>query len=264
MRQRQYIVFLLIAISLLTFLRLPECLAQKQKNDWIIKKGSHFIIYHAANFSSKDVRQLLRKAESYYSSITEEFGFRRFNFWTWDNRCKIYLYSSSEDYYNNTKQPQWSRASVHVKERAIHAFSINQYFLDTILPHEMGHLIFREFVGYYTSLPLWLDEGIATFVERDKGENRLARAREIVRSFSFISLKGLTEVNSSNIKSPDVFYAEAASIIEFLLREYGREKFVEYCRYLRDKKDWYEGLLDVYGFTDLYDMNNKWMDFLLD
>lgn len=259
---RQYILFQLVIISCLAFFSPLESFAQNQSNKWIIKKGTHFIIYHAADFKIGDVNKLLKKAEDYYADITDELGFRRFNFWTWDNRCEIYLYSSAEDYYNSTQQPQWSRASVHIKDRVIHAYSVEQYFLDTILPHEMGHLIFREFIGYMTPLPLWVDEGIATFVERNKGR-RLIRAKEIVKTFNFIPLKRLTEINLTNITDPDTFYAEAASIIEFLLKEYGRDKFVEYCRFLRDKGDWYTGLFDIYSFADIHDMNTKWRTFLL-
>lgn len=258
------VFFLSVITSCLIFFNALNCPAQEEtKNHWLVKKGTHFIIYYAPDFKLSRVEQLLREAENYYSQITEDLGFRRFNFWTWDNRCKIYLYDTAEHYYNSTQQPQWSRASVHIKDRVIHAFSIETYFFNTILPHEMGHLIFREFAGYTTPLPLWLDEGIATFVEKDKGV-RLDKAKEIIKSLAFIPLPQLTELNISNMTDPDTFYAEASSIVEFLLKKYGGKKFMEYCRLLRDKGNWYDGLRGIYGFSDLYDMNDKWMEFLLE
>ena len=62
---------------------------------------------------------------------------------------------------------------------------------------------------------------------------------------------------------PGVFYAEAASVIEFLLQKYGKEKFVDYCRKLRDNKNWELSLKEVYKFEDLSEMNEKWLEFLL-
>lgn len=260
MISKNNIILFFILFSFLPFCNRFSIFAQPQE-EWFTKKDTHFIIYYNPGVDNAYVSRLLTKAEKYYSDITDVFGFRRFNFWTWDKRCKIYLYSSYEDYYNNTKQPEWSKASVQIGARTIHTPSLEQFFIDTILPHEMGHLIFREFVGSSVVQPLWLDEGIATFVEGNEGR-RLAYAKKIVKTSSFIPLGELTEINLSNISDPDVFYAEAASLIEFMLHQYGREKFVEYCRRLRDQENWYQALQDVYGFSDLAQMNAQWVEWL--
>jgi hypothetical protein len=255
---KKVIIFSLAIFFIFTSL---ELCAQEKEGNLFIEKGDHFIIYYTVNVTKPYVRELLRQAEKYYSDITDKLGFRRFNFWTWDNRCKIYLYASKELYYNNTKQPEWSKASVSIKDRSIHSFTLEQYFIDTILPHEMGHLIFREFIGMKAALPLWLDEGIATMVEENKGR-RLAKAKEIVHTDAFIPLDKLTSLSISSIEDPSAFYAEAASVIEFLLAEYGEDNFIEYCRSLRDKEGWLQALDDVYGFEDIGEMHGEWVTFL--
>jgi len=238
----------------------------RAQQEWEIKKSTHFIIHYQKSIPSHYITTIARKAEKYYNTITKELGFRRFNFWTWNKRCKIYLYSSREVYYNNTQIPSWSQARVEVKERIIYGFLEKKdfvRFIEEILPHEMGHLIFREFVGYETKLPLWLDEGIACFVEKRNKQKRLNLAKKIVNTDAFISLEKLTSTSKNSLDDPDVFYAESASIIDFLLEKYGRDKFVEYCRSLRDGNHWKESLLRVYDFSEFSQIGDEWVKYLL-
>jgi hypothetical protein len=57
---------------------------------------------------------------------------------------------------------------------------------------------------------------------------------------------------------PFLFYSQAASILDFLLQEFGRERFVNFCRRLRDETDWQESLLSVYNAGNLKELEDKW------
>ena len=243
------------------FLQASPCLGGIREETWSSKKSSHFTVYYKTQGTGDYADAVLKSAEDYYETITDALGFRRFEFWTWDKTCKIYLYPSSTEYYVETRQPAWSGASVHVKEKVIQTFLNQDSFNETILPHEMTHLILREFVGYTTSLPLWLDEGIASLSEKQH-DWYLTFSRVLVKSSVFIPLEKLTEINKEGLVMPGVFYAEAASVVSFLLETYGRDKFIDYCRKLRDNKDWKKSLKEVYGFQSLSEMNEKWISFL--
>lgn len=236
--------------------------AQASGRPWEIKTSDHFIIYfHEASTDTLD--RLIAHAEAYYHQLTEQLGFTRFDgFWTWDQRAKIYLYDTRDDYQRLTGQPQWSEAGARVREREIHTYVNMVGFFETLLPHELGHIIFREFIGSERPLPLWLDEGIACFLEERTKAGRLATARAIVRTARFRPLEALTQVRRETLTDPEAFYAEAASVIEFLFRSYGRERFVEYCRRLRARESWDGALTSVYGFQSLAEMNGPWVAFL--
>ena len=65
---------------------------------------------------------------------------------------------------------------------------------------------------------------------------------------------------------PEVFYAESATIIEFLFKVYGKYKFLEFCRKLKDSpanQNWELALQEVYEFNNLSELNKAWMDFLI-
>lgn len=229
---------------------------------WEITKSDHFIV-HSREAAPGYVEALIANAEGYYQRITEQLGFTRFDgFWTWDKRAKIYLYADRKEYQAMTGQPEWSEGGANVEEREIHTYVNMSGFLETVLPHELTHIIFREFIGPQRPLPLWLDEGIACFMEESKQPARLLAAKAIVTTDTFIPFEALTGMGKDGLSDPDAFYAEAASLIEFLFHHYGREKFVDYCRRLRDKESWDGALKRVYGSRDLSELGGQWVAFL--
>jgi len=232
---------------------------------WNTKKSEHFVLYYQ-NAPIEYTDDILDKAEGYYDSITKELGFTRFEgFWTWDKRTKIYLYDNRKDYMEGTNGSGWSAAHVDVINRDVYAYINMDNFLDIILPHELGHIIFREFIGFKRKLPLWLDEGLVSFLEKRQKVDRLLVAKAIVKTSYFETLNDLGAVKSGFQIMPDIFYAEAASVIEFLVASYGRDKFTRFCQELRDlreDRDWFAAFQETYNFEDLDDMNKKWVEFL--
>jgi len=232
---------------------------------WNTKKSEHFIVYFQDS-SLSYIEELINKVESYYTSITEELGFTRFQgFWTWDNRAKIYLFKNASEYQKATNQPRWSGAQANVVTREICTYKGMEDFFNRILPHELGHIIFREFVGFKRNLPLWLDEGVVSYLEKDQKKERLAMAKILVNTAIFMPLDELGKIHRYNMLVPDFFYAEATSVVDFLIATYGKERFLEFCRRLRDLRDdqnWEIALFEIYDFKNISDVNEKWTAFL--
>jgi hypothetical protein len=90
-------------------------------------------------------------------------------------------------------------------------------------------------------------------------------ARALVKISSFMDFDELQKVTRTNMFMPQVFYAEAASIIDFLLDVYGQEKFVNFCRALRELRpdqEWTAAFFGVYKFKDFNEFSDKWMEYL--
>jgi hypothetical protein len=232
-------------------------LSASAADDWQEKNCKHFIIYHK-NVSPDYLNRLAIKAENYYKSITSRLGFNRFDFWSWDNRCKIFLYSDTDSYINATGSISWSRAHVNVLDKHIVTYAGQEEFFDIILPHEMAHIIFREFVGFDKSLPLWLDEGVAILAEADSSQ-RLMYAKEAVLKGAYIPLDKLSNMNNYASMDPYIFYSQSASVVDFLLDRYGRNNFVNFCRELRDNNSWQAALKKVYKIESLDDLQRRWI-----
>jgi hypothetical protein len=233
--------------------------------EWLTAKSRHFIVYYQ-NADERFINQLIDKSEDYYDSIALNLGFTRYDFWLWDNRAKIYIYDNAEDYQKHTGQPAWSFGSVSSRDKIISAFPTAQGFFDTILPHELGHIIFREFVGFDNpAVPLWLEEGVASyqgFLRKDIMSMMIKQAIKQEKFISLVDLSIFSPAYERDTEKVNLFYAEVASIVDYLIKEFGKENFVVFCQNLRDKKDLARALTTVYPFLNIKQLDLEWQEYL--
>jgi hypothetical protein len=172
-----------------------------------------------------------QSAEQYYVEITKNLGFTRYKGWTWDDRVTIYIYDDSEDYVTNGKQAGWSHGVASPRDRVIRTFPSAHGFFDSTLPHELGHIIFREFIGFKAEVPAWFEEGVAMYQEKAKRWGAHDTVRAAIKDGTFKSLNelSLTPLRySADNQSVNLFYAESASVVNFLITEYGQQRCVRF------------------------------------
>ncbi|MFC1703743.1 peptidase MA family metallohydrolase [Candidatus Omnitrophota bacterium] len=229
------------------------------------RSSTHFIVYYK-DAPKEFIDSVIDSAEDYYHSITRELGLRRTDFWLWDDRGKIYIHSDREDYIASSGQPHWSAGSALFEEKTIHTYPMASGFFDTLLPHELGHIIFREFIGFRRDIPTWCDEGVAMYQEKARRWGSKKIVQQAIEDGTFMTLDELTAFNlrfARDEKKVTLFYNEATSIIYFLLKEHGRNNFIEFCRGLRDGKEFEEAFDDAYvRFDSIEDLNTAWMRYL--
>lgn len=251
------------ALVLITIFALTGAFADTE--NWKITKSTHFIVYYKK--APEDfIKQLIDKSEGEYNRIADDLGFRRYNFWLWDKRAKIYIYDSQPEYQVATGQPRWSSGSVSARDKIIKTFPYAQGFFEMTLPHEMGHIIFREFVGFENSaVPLWLDEGVASYQEKT-GEtqgNRLIK--QAINQGKIIDLEELGNLNPHAMHDSglvNLFYAESLVLVDYLMKEFGKDNFVLFCQALRDKKDLERAIASVYPFSSIAELDKSWKEYL--
>ena len=249
---------------LLMFLVLP-LVVFADNHPWQVFKSTHFLIFYESAKEST-LNEFSQRAEENYNKITDDLGFNRFNFWTWDNRAKIYLFDNQKDYTASTGDPDWSAGRAQVSSKQIQTFITASGFLDNVLPHEMAHIIFREMVGFNNQgIPLWLEEGVASYQEQNSSFVKADLANKINQG-NFINLDSLSrlEVASSTDKEQvGLFYAEAHSLVRYLVTEFGKDKFVLFCQNLRDKRNITRALELTYSFNGLGDVESSWKKYIL-
>lgn len=227
----------------ISFFLLASCVllssrfALAQKDGWNEIKGTHFIVYYQGSDKAA-ASDVLRRAESYYSRIANSLGYsRRSDFWLWDKRCNVYLYANKESFLQ-TNQPNWSSGYAIPEKRTIVSFLGSVEFLNSVLPHEMTHLIFRDFVGINNgSIPLWLDEGMAMSQEEAKRplfDQLVAKMVDQRKWIPFRSIVQIQSMSGAEMNQAAVFYAQAQSMVRFLLESTDPNSFIQFCRNLRD------------------------------
>ena len=62
----------------------------------------------------------------------------------------------------------------------------------------------------------------------------------------------------ADTESVSLFYAEAVSILDYLVKEFGQDKFMLFCQELRDKKNLEKALLLAYNFKNIEELDKEW------
>ncbi len=258
---RKIIFFLTVVLSFSA----NVCASVFDENGWKVEKSTHFLIYYK-NAQKDFVFRAQEKAEGYYGSIAEELGFNRFDFWLWDKRAKIYIYDDADDYQKNTGKPLWSGGSTYYHEKVIQTFPWAQGFVDSLLPHELGHIIFREFVGETNSFPAWLDEGVAMFYEKSRQADAKKELALVLKEGRLITLDKLSDMNIAAVTDTDLvklYYLESFSVVDYLVKEFGKDNFIEFCRTLKDKKAFNDAIYSGYKvFKNLEELNKGWIKWI--
>jgi hypothetical protein len=130
--------------------------------------------------------------------------------------------------------------------------------IETVVPHEVGHVMVARALGpALTALPMWLNEGIAEYVA---GE-RAAQVDPVwVRALgrgTTLELAELDAVIAERDERAALAYAEAASIVNFLVAERGEGVIAELLRSLTRTQNFEAALKEVTGW-DTAELESSW------
>lgn len=261
--------------------------------EWQKLKGEHFVVHFTPEQDRKFAREVLDKAESYYRHIASDLGYPRYSeFWTWDKRVNIYIYADHASFLAATGQPRWSQGMADYRNKRIVSFFWSKGFLESLLPHEMAHLIFRDFVGFEGEIPLWLDEGVAQWAEEAKRREMDFAVKQLFKKDALLSLEDMMKldiryitekdrvyIRSTRTKEGDkgvvflsgdnlinTYYLQSFSVVSFLINKYGSERFADFCRQLRDGKTIEGALKSAYPehMRSFNELESMWREYLWD
>jgi hypothetical protein len=221
--------------------------------------------------SQKDAEMVARGVDEYYKRFLRDLecgGMLK-------KKPHVYIFANYQDYidklggigYNVSNTGGIAIPRSARKPAEIYSF-LSDNLLDEVLPHELTHLLFKEITAGLkvdADVPLWLNEGMAVYEEKDKSYKL-----EVKRALESGALIPLSEVVSHTAYPADLnknrlFYAESASIVEFLLTEYGGAKFTSFSKKLvSGGKKIDEALFSTYypQLKDVSQFSDAWLKFL--
>jgi hypothetical protein len=131
--------------------------------------------------------------------------------------------------------------------------------VDITIAHELTHVV----VGLatenpYAEIPAWLNEGLAMYNEGKLRSGNARALEEGIRENRLISVRSLTSM-TGNPDEVNLFYGEVYSVVEFLLKTYGREKMSELLKVFKEGSLADDALLEVYGF-DQDELDAQWRE----
>ena len=267
---------LLVALSLINFSALAvnaqPLVDYSDFSRWQTVKGDHFVVYFYDRGHASTATHVLTKAEEYYDKVAYQIGYARHgDFWTWEDRVKIFIFPDQMSFLLTTGQKVWSkgytvRDSKLFESRAIVTFYQEESFINNLLPHEIAHLVVKDFIGFERPLPLWFEEGIAQQQEikdpsQEEGVVFLAKSGQHI-PFELLNMLDIRR-ESQELKVA-VFYAQSRSIVEFLIKVYGRDAFERLCVNLRDGMDLLQALTNAYSgsIDSMAALERKWLGYM--
>ena len=190
-------------------------------DDWQVARSTHFNI---RTRNATLTRLLAVEAEAFLERIRSLLLGPR----AYPHKVDLYVWVNREDFLAHAEAAsQWSGAafSFCVKDGvAVRRIDLTQLdesgrfaiaMLDRTLPHELCHLLLREYFGD-APYPLFLNEGLAMMAEWQVDNGRLLLAAAALAGEAKIPLQALVAYQRADLANPAVFYAEAFSFTEFL------------------------------------------------
>jgi hypothetical protein len=223
--------------------------------DWEVLAGERVDLYHYAD--ARRGGALLAAAEAAIARLEEDTGVPV------DRRVRVYSYASARD----MSLALASRSEAYDDRVLTLGVAVDDHTLillgshrdaEMIVAHELSHIV----VGIATAnpfagLPRWLDEGLAMYAEgEDLPPANRSALEEAIRRDALLSLRSMTSY-SGQAAQVDLFYAQAHSIVAFLLEEHGRDRMRELLAVFAEGSRQDDALERVHGH-DLTGLEDRW------
>jgi hypothetical protein len=187
------------------------------------------------------------------------------------HKPEIIFFRDADSYYQLTTTKarfcSYPNGSLVVSPWAVREALNNKISMEIYLKHELSHALLYEHMGFITAYfyyPRWLLEGIAVYSSNQMGTSWYPSKEDTyqyIRQGSFMppeyyNTKKENEVKL-DVKYKTAFaYSEFACIVDYLIDNYGKEKFYNYMMLLLDS--WHPGKVfkDVYGIDYSTCINN--------
>ncbi len=229
------------------------------------KETFHFIIYCNDEILAEDIAA---KVERYYD-IPTDLGFGEANFWI-KEKVQIYIYDTPQEYAKVTGRTHLTSGYSEFKTRTIYSHKQIEHLIDGVIPHELTHLIFADFMKFSPNYPIWLSEGLAMYEETKFCQAYNENYKNIldqIKGGKYLSIDNLTKIDISKEQKIEViqfWYVESMSIITYLIESYGRGKLYSFCKNLREGMDLEKALEDAYSphIKNLPELTGRWLNYI--
>ena len=205
--------------------------------------------------SASFVRELMDACQEGLGRLTQDIGAYP------ERPIKIYIYASNSDLQGAMIYSQEWTGGVAFAGFGIIAIGIAPSELDwgkRALVHELTHLVVHQATfSPYGQLPIWLDEGLATYSEGELDPVFRSCLEEAISEDELISVRSLCSPFSAYSEKACLSYAQSYSLVDYLLDNYGQDKMLDLLALLKQGSTYDEALTEVYGF-DIDGLDALW------
>lgn len=198
-------------------------------------------------------------AEAAYTRIMTDTGLSSF---MPRGLYQIVVYGSQDEYRKKTGQPDWS-GGVAVGN-AIYTYMSPR--LEAVLSHEITHLIWFEFMGRVNPDHRWVNEGLAVLQENkavgSRGQGDMFSAVRGTMRSQTIPMDQMIRLVPATERAYEVslWYAQAESMVRFMIERGGRIGFSQFLNALRYDKSLDQAVAEGFpgSWRTLEELDRDW------
>jgi hypothetical protein len=153
-----------------------------------------------------------------------------------DQPVDFFIYADQGAFYDalgpGTRENVGGQANAEIRTLFAHIppSSIDDPWVDNVVPHELTHLVFDTAVkNPYHFPPRWLNEGLAVYLSVGYEASDRSDVESAAKGGRLIPLDGLTAQFPTGAGF-GLAYAESVSAVDFLVREHGRDALIQLIR----------------------------------
>jgi hypothetical protein len=178
-----------------------------------------------------------------------------------EKTIKIYIYANSRDLQGSMIYPNEWTGGVAFTQFNVIAIGISPSDLawgQSAMTHELTHNVIAQVVfNPYSDLPVWLNEGLAMYAEGPLSSQFTVPLRRAIETDSLISVRSISSPFSADPDKANLSYAESATLVDYLIQQYGSEKMSELLQTFKQGSTYDGAFQKVYGF-DMDGLNTQW------
>jgi hypothetical protein len=224
-----------------------------------MKVTPHFVVYEEGTEVSSELEETV---EALHGNIMLDLV--AFSPWSREKKVFIFYSRSQETYRRMTGRPAWSGGTASLNERKIFLYKSDEAF--GILAHELTHIYFDSFFPASSPSPLWLSEGVATYIQSERGFSTpswLSQNLAMLQRGSGFKLGDLVRIENLQGADEDnvrLWYAQSYSVVRFLMKLKAGDAFYIFCKNLREGKPAAQSLYQAYGmpYNKLASLEYAW------
>lgn len=184
---------------------------------------------------------------------------------TEDEPVDFFIYADRDAFYEalgpGTRENVGGQASADIRTMfaLIAPGSIDDPWVENVVPHELIHLVFDTAVkNPYHFPPRWLNEGLAVYLSVGYEPGDRVAVDVAGRNGDLIPLDGLVGQFPTSASKFSLAYAESASAIDYLIRTHGEDTMVSLVRSYADGRTDDEAFEAAIGM-DVAAFNEAWL-----
>ncbi len=207
------------------------------------------------------VQEKAQVVEKIFSEVTNQTALYSFKP---EENYRIVIYRSQQEFRDKTDQPEWSGGMKFGRG----VFTFEQGDVDSVLAHEITHIIFGEFMGEEGNKHRWLNEGLAMYIDahfeprrrfddvQSDWRGRLRAEPPLMPLDDILSFKPYSEKD----RAVRLWYSTVADFTTYLIKNGGAFNFSLFLKELKNGLPADQALMAAYPgkFRSLDELYAVW------